>query len=169
VTFWIDSADRGVRLALGCVVVVLAPIAAALSVVLFPFLVVAAVCALPLVAMVDATSKFRSRGTLRFVCWAWLVLVVPTFGVMPLLIAGRLHWSVPGGNTLGIFAGFTYSALYDYFIPTPDMWMWDHPFPPVSNTELALVAVLALAVSLLPADILLQLRRGSVLSTDPPN
>jgi hypothetical protein len=89
------------------------------------------------------------RSWLEFLCFCWLILMTPTFGLMPVLIASRLHWELPEGNELGIYTGFTLSAVYDFFIPTPERHLVDHPFPPLTKAQAYLLGSITLALSLL--------------------
>jgi hypothetical protein len=51
---------------------------------------------------------------------------------------------------LGIFNGFWLTDACDLFIPTPELYQWDHPFPPLTALQLNLLGGGTLLVSLLP-------------------
>jgi hypothetical protein len=74
-----------------------------------------------------------------------------------LLIASRLVFHLPMGKTLGTFAGFTYTYVYDFFIPTPELSEQDHPFPPVTHMQLYALGCVTILWTLLLSHCL---RRG---------
>jgi hypothetical protein len=113
------------------------------SVILFPILIFPAMSGLPIVAIAEWLKKIPKLSWLIYLCFTWLTLILPTFGIMPLLIASRLHYALPIGNRLSIFAGFTYTAIYDYFVPSPELNKVDHPFPPVTNAQLYILGAIA--------------------------
>jgi hypothetical protein len=141
-----------------CLILALPP-AFAVLVIFFGLLAPIAVCALVLLGVAEVRGSASRHATARFACWAWLALTVPTFGIMPLLMAGRWHFRIPLGNTLGIFTGITLSWAYDLLWPTPELWQSDHPFPPIGRVGYAAVGALTLGLALLPVDVLWQLRR----------
>jgi hypothetical protein len=73
---------------------------------------------------------------------------------MPLLIAWGLFYFLPVGKWLVIFTGFTLTDAYNLFIPSPELYRWDHPFPPLTELHLNLLGSGTLIVSLLPIWIL---------------
>jgi hypothetical protein len=73
---------------------------------------------------------------------------------MPLLIAWQLVYFLPMGKQLAIFTGITLTGAYDVFIPSPELYHWDHPFPPLTELHLNLLGGGTLLVSLLPIWIL---------------
>jgi hypothetical protein len=103
---------------------------------------------------------FAPKNWLRYLCWCWVGLILPTFGIMPLLIASRLLLHLPMGKTLGIFAGITYTYIYDFFIPTPELFVWDHPFPPVTDMQLYALGCITTLLTLFPSYCLLKLQRA---------
>jgi hypothetical protein len=128
------------------------------SIVLFPFLLLLCTAAFLAVLVYEVVRRDTRKNWLRFLCLSWLILSVPSFGVMPLLIAWRLHFFLPLGNRLGIFIGFTLTAIYNFFIPVPELYEVDHPFPPLTFWQLHLLGCSTLLLSVLPAGLLV--RRG---------
>jgi hypothetical protein len=125
-----------------------------LSILFLPiFFLILAVSFLLLLLFELATTESEKNWP-SFLCLSWLVLVVPTFGIMPLLIAWRLIYFLPMGKQLVIFTGFTLTAAYNDFIPSPELYQWDHPFPPLTELQLNLLGGGTLLVSLLPLWIL---------------
>ena len=127
-----------------------------ISVLFFYFLVPISLIGFVVVIIGEWRRVFAKSSWLKYLCWAWIVLITPTFGIMPLLLAPRLHYYLPMGNTLGIFTGFTYTYIYDFFIPTPELFVWDHPFPPVTNMQLYSLGCITILFTLLPSYIDLQ-------------
>ena len=130
-----------------------------LSVTLFLPLIIAALVGLVVVIVGAIWKRFHHLIWAKYLCVVGLFLIVPTFGVMPLLIASRLHRELPGGNTLGIYTGITYTAIYEVFISTSEFDGVDHPFPPVTNPQLYALGCVTLAISLLPTWWLLKPRQ----------
>lgn len=127
--------------------------------VLFPailFLILAP--SLFLLFLFELAAKGSEKNWPSFLCLSWLILAVPTFGIMPLLLAWRLVYFLPMGKQLTIFTGFTLTDAYNVFIPSPELYQWDHPFPPLTELHLNLLGLGTLLVSLLPIWILK--RRG---------
>ena len=102
----------------------------------------------------ELATKGGEKNWPSFLCLLWLILAVPTFGMMPLLIAWRLVYFLPMGKQLIIFTGFTLTDVYNIFIPSPEMYEWDHPFPPFTELHLNLLGGGTLLFSLLPGWIL---------------
>jgi hypothetical protein len=122
----------------------------ALSVLYFPTLfLILAVCFL-LLLLFESVTKIKEKNWPSFLCLSWLTLAVPTFGIMPLLIAWDLHYFFPMGKKLGIFTGFWLTAIYNLFIPSSELYEVDHPFPPLTELQLNLLGGGTLLVSLLP-------------------
>ncbi len=107
-----------------------------------------------LLLLFELATKGSEKNWPSFLCLSWLVLVVPTFGIMPLLLAWRVLYFFPMGKQLGIFNGFWLADAYNLFIPTPELYQWDHPFPPLTALQLNLLGGETLLVSLLPLWIL---------------
>lgn len=122
----------------------------ALSVLCFPILLLILAASFPLILLFELVTKRSGKNWPSFLCLSWLVLAIPTFGIMPLLIAWRLIHFLPMGKQLGIFTGFTLTAFYNVFIPSPELYQWDHPFPPLTELHLNLIGGGTLLVSLLP-------------------
>src|SRR5262245_62008676 len=125
----------------------------ALSVLFFPLLLLILAAGF-LLLLFELATKGNEKNWPRFLCLSWLALTVPTFGIMPLLIAWDLHYFLPMGKQLGIFTGFWLTAIYNLFIPSPELYLWDHPFPPLTTLRLNLLGGGTLLVSLLPIWIL---------------
>src|SRR5262245_58210892 len=125
----------------------------ALSGLFFPLLLVILGAGF-LLLLFELATKGNEKNWPRFLCLSWLILAVPTFGIMPLLIAWDLHYFLPMGRQLGIFTGFWLTAIYNLFIPSPELYLWDHPFPPLTTLRLNLLGGGTLLVSLLPIWIL---------------
>src|SRR5215510_721875 len=85
-----------------------------------------------LLLLFELATRRSEKNWPSFLCLSWLAIAVPTFGIMPLLIAWRLV----------------------YFIPGPELYQWDHPFPPLTELQLNLLGGGTLLVSLLPLWIL---------------
>ena len=126
------------------------------SVIFFPIFAVIAAMSLIVTPVLEWKGLLPRRSWLRCLCASWLVLVVPTFGVMPLLIATRIHFRSSFLSSLAIFEGFTLSYVYDLFKPTPELFVWDHPFPPISHLQLGMLGVLTLCCSIMPVLFLLR-------------
>jgi hypothetical protein len=107
-----------------------------------------------LLLLFELVTRRSEKNWPSFLCLSWLAIAVPTFGIMPLLIAWRLVYFLPMGKQLVIFTGFTLTAAYNDFIPSPELYQWDHPFPPVTELQLNLLGGGTLLVSLLPLWIL---------------
>lgn len=114
--------------------------------ILFPILTVSFL----LLLLFEFASKPPEKNWPRFLCLSWLVLAVPSFGIMPLLIAWDWHYYLPMGRQLIIFTGFTLTAAYDLFIPSPELYEWDHPFPPLTSLQLHLLSFGTLLLSASP-------------------
>jgi hypothetical protein len=125
-----------------------------LSVLFLPILFLILAVSFLLLLLFELATKDSEKNWPSFLCLSWLVLVVPTFGIMPLLLAWRLLYFLPMGKQLGIFTGFRFTDVYNLFIPTPELYQWDHPFPPVTELQLNLLGGGTLLVSLLPLWIL---------------
>src|SRR5262249_10355280 len=93
----------------------------ALSVLFFPILLLILAASFLLLLLFELMTKKIEKNWPSFLCLSWLALAVPTFGIIPLLIAWRLLHFLPMGKELGIFTGFTLTAAYGYFIPTPEL------------------------------------------------
>jgi|SRR5215510_451944 len=107
-----------------------------------------------LLLLFELATRRSEKNWPSFLCLSWLAIAVPTFGIMPLLIAWRLVYFLPMGKQLVIFTGFTLTAAYNDFIPGPELYQWDHPFPPLTELQLNLLGGGTLLVSLLPLWIL---------------
>jgi len=127
------------------------------SVIFFPLLALIAALSLIATPVLQWKGLLPRRSWLRCLCASWLVVAVPTFGVMPLLIATRIHFRSSFLSSLAIFEGFTLSYVYDLFKPTPELFVWDHPFPPVSDLQLGILGVLTLCCSIAPVLFLLEI------------
>ncbi|HZF40255.1 MAG TPA: hypothetical protein VE715_15620 [Blastocatellia bacterium] len=125
-----------------------------LSVLVFPILFLILAASFPLLLLFELATKGGEKNWPSFLCLSWLILAVPTFGIMPLLIAWGVHRFLPMGKQLDIFTGFTLTAAYNDFIPSPELYQWDHPFPPLTELQLNLLGGGTLLVSLLPIWIL---------------
>jgi len=107
-----------------------------------------------LLLLIELVTRRGEKNWPSFLCLSWLAIAVPTFGIMPLLIAWRLVYFLPMGKQLVIFTGFTLTAAYNDLIPSPELYQWDHPFPPLTELQLNLLGGGTLLVSLLPLWIL---------------
>jgi hypothetical protein len=107
-----------------------------------------------LLLLFELATRGSEKNWPSFLCLSWLAIAVPTFGIMPLLIAWRLVYFLPMGKQLVIFTGFTLTAAYNDFIPSPELYQWNHPFPPLTELQLNLLGGGTLLVSLLPLWIL---------------
>jgi hypothetical protein len=127
-----------------------------LSVLFLPILFLILAVSFLLLLLFELASKGSEKNWPGFLCSSWLVLAVPTFGIMPLLIAWDLYYflPIPIGKPLGIFTGIWLTAVYNLFIPTPELSEVDHPFPPLTALQLNLLGGGTLLVSLLPLWIL---------------
>jgi hypothetical protein len=121
-----------------------------LSVLFLPILFLILSVSFLLLLLVEWATKRNEKNWPGFLCLSWLVLAVPTFGIMPLLIARGGHPFLPMGKQLVIFTGFTLTDAYNLFIPIPESYQWDHPFPPLTELQLDLLGGGTLLVSLLP-------------------
>ena|SRR5262249_30219271 len=126
----------------------------ALSVLFFPTLFLILAGSFILLLLFESVTRKSEKNWPSFLCLSWLVLAVPTFGIMPLLIAWDLHYFLPMGKQLGIFTGFWLTAIYNLFIPSPELYRWDHPFPPLAALQLNLLGGGTMLVSLFPLWIL---------------
>ena len=120
------------------------------SILYFPIVLLLSVGGLFWLVCYEMWAKSRKRNWPRYVCWMWFIVLVPSFGIMPILIATRLHHWLPFGGQLGIHTGFLFSAIYDAIIPTPSLFEWDHPFPPISKAQLMALGVSTMAISTWP-------------------
>ncbi len=113
------------------------------------WILIAPVAALlvPVILVAELSRVLRRWSTIRYLSFYWLAVMTPTFGLMALLLARRWHFYLPQGSTLGIWLGFSYTAIYDFFIPSPELYEWDHPFPPLTNAELDIIGLTTLAVA----------------------
>lgn len=132
------------------------------SVLLFPFIFLILLVGFLVLLLFEITSKGKEKYWLRFLCLSWLIIAVPSFGIMPLLIAWRWHYFLPLGRQLGIFTGFTLTATYNLFIPTPELDDIDHPFPPLTELQIHLLGLGVLALSVIP--ILYLIKRGILIN-----
>ena len=62
-----------------------------ISVLLFPLLFVVLLVSILTLFVFELTTQRKSKNWLLVLCFSWLLLAVPTFGVMPILIAFRWH------------------------------------------------------------------------------
>jgi hypothetical protein len=125
-----------------------------LSVLFFPFLLLGLAASFLLLLLFELVTRRSEKNWPSFLCLSWLILVVPTFGIMPLLIAWRVHIFFDVGKKLGIFTGIWLTGIYNLFIPIPEAYEWDHPFPPLTALYLNLLGGGTLLISLLPIWIL---------------
>jgi hypothetical protein len=125
-----------------------------LSVLFLPILFLILVGGFLILLLFELATKVGEKNWPSFLCLSWLALAVPTFGIMPLLIAWRLVYFLLMGKQLVIFAGFTLTAAYNDFIPSPELYEWDHPFPPLTELHLNFLGGGTLLVSSLPIWIL---------------
>src|SRR5262245_5810468 len=126
----------------------------ALSVLFFPILFLILAVSFILLLLFESVTRKSEKNWPSFLCLSWLILAVPTFGIMPLLLAWRLLYFLPMGKQLGIFSGFWLTDAYNLFIRSPELYQWDHPFPPLTALQLNILGVGTLLVSLLPLWIL---------------
>lgn len=129
-----------------------------LSVLFLPILFLILAPSFLLLLFFELAAKSGEKNWPSFLCFSWLVLAVPTFGIMPLLLAWEGLYFLPMGRQLAIFTGFTLTDAYNLFIPSPDLYQWDHPFPPLTALQLNILGGGTLLVSLLP--ILILKKRG---------
>lgn len=125
-----------------------------LSVLFLPILFLIMAGSFLILLLFELATKGSEKNWPSFLCLSWLAIAVPTFGIMPLVIAWRLAHFLPMGTPLVIFTGFTLAAAYNDFIPSPELYQWDHPFPPLSELQLNFLGGGTLLVSLLPLWIL---------------
>jgi len=90
-----------------------------LSVLALPILLLILVVSFLILLLFELVTKRSEKNCPSFLCLSWLVLVVPTFGIMPLLIAWRALYFLPMGKQLGIFTGFTFTDIYNLFYSNP--------------------------------------------------
>src|SRR5262245_19813958 len=91
-----------------------------LSVLFLPILFLILAVSFLLLLLFELAEKGSEKNWPSFLCLSRLVLVVPTFGVMSLLIAWGLLYFLPMGKAWGIFTGIWLTAIYDLFIPSPE-------------------------------------------------
>lgn len=125
-----------------------------LSVLFLPILFLILAPGFLLLLFFELATKGSEKNWPSFLCLSWLATSVPTFGIMPLLIAWGAHRFLPIGKQLVIFTGFTLTDAYNLFIPIPEAYQWDHPFPPLTELQLNLLGGGTLLVALLPIWIL---------------
>jgi len=125
-----------------------------LSVLFLPILLLVLTAGFLFFLLFELAAKRSKKRWLSFLCWSWLVLAVPTFGIMPLLLAWELIYFLPLRRLLVTFTGFWLTAVYNLFIPTPELDYVDHPFPPLTALQANLLGGGTLLVSLLPIWIL---------------
>jgi hypothetical protein len=125
-----------------------------LSVLFLPILFLILAVSLLLILLFELATKGSEKNWPSFLCLSWLALAVPTFGIMSPLIAWGLHYFLPLGKELGIFTGLWLTDIYNLFIPSPELDHWDHPFPPLTESQLNLLGGGTLLVSLFPIWIL---------------
>jgi hypothetical protein len=97
-------------------VVAVAAVVFVVSIFIFSLLIPIALVVFVIVVIGEWQHVFNRYSWLRYLCWAWMILIFPTFGIMPLLMASQLLFYLPIGKTLAIFTGFTYTYIYDLFI-----------------------------------------------------
>lgn len=122
-----------------------------ISILLFPIILVVAAISILILFVFELTIQTKNKNWVRLFCLSWLVLAVPTYGIMPLLIAQRWHYFLPLGRQLEIFTGITLTATYNLFRATPGLEDVDHPFPPLSEPQIYLLGIGVLLISLAPA------------------
>jgi hypothetical protein len=125
-----------------------------LSVLFLPVLFLILAVSFLLLLLFELVTRRSEKNWPNFLCLSWLAIAVPKFGIMPLLIAWQLVYFLPMGKQLVIFTGFTLTAAYNDFIPSPELYKWDHPFPPLTVLQLNILGGGTLLVSLLPIWIL---------------
>ena len=123
----------------------------ALSVLLFPVILVIALLSILILVAFELRAQTKSKNWLRLLCFSWLILAVPTYGIMPLLMVQRWHYFLPLGRYLGVFTGITLTTTYNLFYATPDLNGVNHPFPPMSELQIYLLGIGVLLTSLAPA------------------
>jgi hypothetical protein len=125
-----------------------------LSVLFLPILSLILAVSFLLLLLVELATKSSEKNWPNFLCLSWFILAVPTFGIMPLLIAWGWIYFLPMYKPLGIFWGITLTETYNLFIPIPELDYVDHPFPPLTALQLNLLGGGTLLVSLFPLWIL---------------
>jgi hypothetical protein len=125
-----------------------------LSVLFLPILFLILAPGFLLLLFFELATKGSEKNWPSFLCMSWLLLAVPTFGIMPPLLAWGAHRFLPMGKQLAIFTGFTLTDAYNLFIPIPEAYQWDHPFPPLTDLQLNFLGGATLFAALLPIWIL---------------
>jgi hypothetical protein len=138
----------------------MAPVVFIVSVVFFPFLMGLAFIGLLAILPAELTHRLERWTWLRFLCGIWFVLFVPTFGLMPLSVASRLYLEVPMGEDLMMSAGITLSAIYSLFAASAHLHPRQTSFPPLSGHELYAIGLVTLAISTIPAYLLVKTGRS---------
>jgi len=127
-----------------------------LSVIFCPFLLLILGAGFLLLLLFEFFTKRVEKNWLRFLCLSWLVSVLPTFGIMPMLGASGLVIYLPLGKQLGIFTNITLALAYNLIVPTPKMFEWDHPSPPLTIIQILALGLGTLLLSSLPLYILIK-------------
>jgi hypothetical protein len=125
-----------------------------LSVLFLPILLLIFAVSFLILLLFELATKRTKKNWPSFLCWSWLAVAVPTFGVMPLLIVWELIYFLPLSRPLGTFTGIWLTYVYNFFVPTPELYQYDHPFPPMTALQLTLLGGGTLLVSLFPIWIL---------------
>lgn len=119
------------------------------SVLFFLFLVPGAVLGFVIVLGIEYNKKLPPKSWLKYLCWSWLILAFPTFGLMPFLLTERLHYDLPLGRQLGIFTGISFAEIYGFFIHSPEFDKVDHPSPPLTRWQLLTIGTTTTIISIL--------------------
>ena len=116
-------------------VIVSGSIVVGLSVTLFTILILPSLIGLLAIATAEKLKKLPKRATLVGLSVFWLLLIVPVFGIVPVVIVTRplFYGVVP--QSIIIFDGIALSSTYDFFFSFPEMKLVDHPFPPITDRQ----------------------------------
>ena len=95
------------------------------------------------------TGRLPRGAWLGAAAWFWILVIAPTFGVVTLLIAARLHWLLP--PPFAIFTGITLTMVYKAAVPSFELPHVDHPFPPLGPAELFAISLSTLGVAVAAA------------------
>ena len=94
------------------------------------------------------TSRHHPIGQVLWGCF-WLLLVWPTFGLVPILAGTGFIWDIPGGQRLVIYLGFVLTSCWNALYPSQTITGIDHPSPPIPDGVIWAIAIGTTAIAIL--------------------
>jgi hypothetical protein len=115
---------------------------------------------IPVVVAVAGLAALVLRGRTRILtlCWIWLLIIMPTFGALPM--AGMLQIRFGLYADLRILDNIQLTRVYDLFARTAIVDAEEHPSPPLSYVQWWSMIAATLAISAVVLVVLVRLTRS---------